>query len=409
MNTLFDSSFFVGNRERLRELFTGTAPIVITANGLLQRSSDNTFRFHQDPSFWYLTGIDEPDAILVMDKGKEYVIVQDQTAIRESFDGKVELETIAKISGVETVYTAKEGWKLLASRLKRSKHVATLAASPIFVEGHDMYSNPARARLIETLKSHNDEIELLDLRKHLMKMRMIKQPQELRAIQEAIDITIQTIKEVTRPRVLEKYEYEYQLEAAVTYGFRKRGASGHAYEPIIAGGIRACTIHYLQNNAKFAQDDTILMDVGAQVSHYAADISRTVVKGKPTKRQLAVISAVNEVVEYGLSQLRPGVSFIAAEEKLTSFMGEKLRELGLIRTIDSKSIRTFYPHAPHFLGLDVHDVGDYSVPLEPGMVLTVEPGIYIPKESIGVRIEEDVVITENGPKVLSAALPRILA
>ncbi len=404
----FGSDFFAGNRERLRQLFTGTAPIVITANVSLQKASDEAYPFHQDRSFWYLTGLDEPGLTLVMDKGKEYLILPERNAIQDLFDGEFTPEELRRTSGVETILTFKEGWKQLGARFKRSQHAATLAASPQFIDSISLYTNPARRLMIERIKEIKPDLELLDLRPHLMRMRMIKQAPEIAAIQKAVDITLDSIKDATRPTRMNKYQYEYELEAEFAYGIRKRGAAGHAFQPIVAGGKNACTIHYMANNSPLNENELIVMDVGAEVDHYAADITRTVVAGNATKRQRAVHEAVNEVVRFGLGQLKPGVSFGACEKELRQFMGEKLRELGLIKSISEESIRQYYPHAPHYLGLDVHDIGDYQVPMEPGMVLTIEPGIYIPEEDIGVRIEEDVLITESGYQVLSQKLSREL-
>ncbi|HVS58778.1 MAG TPA: Xaa-Pro aminopeptidase [Candidatus Saccharimonadales bacterium] len=409
MSEYFNSEFFVGNREKLRQLFTGTAPIVLTANGLLQRGGDSTYLFHQDANFWYLTGIDEPDIVLVLDKDKEYLIVPPREGSREAFDGAVDGEALKRRSGITAVVDEDEGWRMLGTRLKRAKHVATLAAPPAYVKQYGLYTNPARARLIRQLKHINESLELLDLSPHIVRLRMIKQPIEIEAIQAAIDITAATLKTVTTPAKLAKYTYEYELEADITRGFRKRGAAGHAFEPIVASGARACTLHNVANKGSFASDELVICDVGAEVDHYAADITRTYALGTSTKRQRNVYEAVMEVQEYAKSLLKPGATMKEYEQAVEHFMGEKLRELGLIKTIEHEQVRRFYPHATsHFMGLNVHDVGDYGRPLEPGMVLTVEPGIYIPDEAIGIRIEDDVLITEEGNTVLSHVLPRRL-
>ena len=409
MSERFSSEFFAANREKLQQLFMGTAPIVLAANGLLQRGGDSAYPFHQDANFWYLTGIDQPDIVLVMDKGKEYLIVPGRDTSRSVFDGTIDIEALKRRSGIATVVDEKEGWKLLGARLKRAKHVATLAAPPRYIEAYGLYTNPARARLIKRLKELNDKLELLDLASHLVRLRMIKQPLELGAIQAAIDSTIDTLKEVTKPAKLAKYTYEYELEADISRGFRKRGAQGHAFEPIVASGIRACTLHNVANNGAFASDELIVCDVGAELDHYAADITRTYHMSQPSKRQRAVYDAVCEVQDFAKAQLKPGVLLKEYEQRVEQFMGECLRELGLIKTIEHDEVRKFYPHATsHFMGLNVHDVGDYSRPLEPGMVLTVEPGIYIPDEAIGIRIEDDVLVTEDGIVVMSERLPRAL-
>lgn len=403
----FTSEFFRGNRDRLRTLFTGKAPIVLTANGLLQHAGDSTFAFKQDSNFWYLTGIDQPDIILVMDKDKEYLIVPRREAVREAFDGAVDYSELQAISGVKEVVDDAEGWKRLANRIKKVKHVATVAPPPTYIDVFGFYTNPARAQLVGRLKEANPKIELLDLRQHLAVMRMVKQAPELAALQSAIDITIRTLKEVQRK--LPKYGNEYEVEAAITYGFRRRGATGHAFTPIAAGGKNASTIHHIDNNSPLGDHELMLMDVGAEVSNYAADITRTYARGTATKRQKAVHAAVLETQTFAMDQLRPGVTIREYEKTVHHFMGEKLRELGLIKSIEPEAVHKYYPHATsHSLGLDVHDAADYERPLEPNMVLTVEPGIYIPEEGLGVRIEDDVLITTDGVINLTSKLPRDL-
>lgn len=409
MDLRFSSEFFAGNRQRLKELFTGTAPIVVSANGLLQRGNDSTYKFAQDANFWYLTGIDEPDVLLVMDRDKEYLIVPERSASRQAFDGVVEAEPLSRRSGIPTVLDEKEGWEQLGSRLKKVKHAATLAVPPLYVEQYGMYTNPARAALIDKIKIHNSEIELLDINQHLARLRMIKQPEELSAIQEAIDITIAAMKQATTSAKLGKYTHEYQIESELSRGFRNRGAGGHAFEPIVAGGERACTLHNVANNGELSADELVLIDTGADVEHYAADITRTMSIGVPSRRQQTVHAAVIETQNFALSLLKPGVVLKDYEQQIEHFIGEKMRELGLIKSITHEEVRRYYPHSTsHFLGLNVHDVGDYDRPLEAGVVITVEPGIYIHEESIGIRIEDDILITPTGIKVLSKKLPRSL-
>jgi Xaa-Pro aminopeptidase len=410
MKSHFTSDFFAGNRLRLRELFMGTAPIVLTAGGLLQRGGDSSYAFSQDANFWYFTGIDDPDVLLVMDKDREYLIVPDRDASRTAFDGNVSFEHLTERSGIRTVLGQKEGWDQLGGRLKKVKHVATLAAPAAYLERYGMFTNPARARLMVQIKEHNPAVELLDLNMHAVRLRMVKQAPEIAAIQQAIDITAATIKATTTVTKRTRYQHEYQLEAAISQGFRSRGAAGHSFEPIVASGERACILHNVANAGELGKRELVVVDVGAEIEHYAADITRTIALGSPSKRQQAVYTAVLEVQEYAFSLLGPGTMLKDYEQALEHFMGEKLRELGLIKIIDHDSVRKYFPHATsHFLGLNVHDVGDYERPLEAGNVLTVEPGIYIPEESIGVRIEDDVLITKAGIKVLSKKLPRVLA
>lgn len=410
MSERFTSAFFAGNREKLRQLFTGTAPVVVTANGLLQRGGDSAYPFQQDANFWYLTGINEPDIVLVMDKNKEYLIVPGREAGRVAFDGAVEASELMRRSGIKTIFDEEDGWRQLGSRLKRVKHVATLAAPAAYIDQQGMYTNPARSRMIERIKDMKPDLEMLDIGQHMVRMRSVKQAPELAAIRAAIDITAATIKEVTTPSKLAKYAWEYEVEADITRGFRRRDAAGHAFAPIVASGVRACTLHNVANDGRLSADELLVLDVGAEVDQYAADITRTVSLGTPSKRQQAVYDVVLDVQAYALSLLGPGVVIHEYEGQVEHYMGEKLRELGLIKSIGHDEVRRYYPHATsHFLGLNVHDVGDYSRPLKPGMVLTVEPGIYIPDEAIGIRIEDNVLVTASGVEILSAHLPRKLA
>jgi len=405
----FTSDFFAGNRRRLRELFTGKAPIVITANGLLQRGGDSSYKFAQDANFWYLTGIDEPDIVLVIDREKEYLIVPERTESRIAFDGAIAEDELSRRSGVRTVYGDKAGWEQLMGRLKKVKHVATLAPPPAYIDAYGLYTNPARASLAKRLKVNNPELELLDLAPHLGRLRIIKQAIEIETIQAAIDITSKTIKQALQTKKLGKYTHEYQLEAEISRGFRSHGATGHGFDPIVASGERACVLHNVANNGPFAADELVVVDVGAEIEHYSADITRTIAIGNASRRQQSVHAAVLEVQSYAIDLLKPGTLMKDYEQQIEHFMGEKLRELGLIKTISHENVRAYYPHATsHFLGLNVHDVGDYDRPLEPDTVLTVEPGIYIPQEGIGVRIEDDILITFKGNKVLSGKLPREL-
>lgn len=406
----FKSNFFVNNRQKLRKLFSGTAPIVISANGLLQRSGDTTFPFQQDSSFWYLTGINDPDLILVIDKTKEYIITPKRSASLDKFDGAIDSEALSLISGVSTILGESAGWKVLSARLKKVKHVATLAALPAYIEQIGLYTNPARSNLVSRMKEVNSGLELLDLRDHLTKMRSVKQPSELNAINKAIEITAAGMSQVLSQKRLKKYLFEYEIEAGLSAAFRSGGADGHAFSPIVASGENACTIHYISNNSRLKKTDLVVVDVGAEVSHYAADITRTYsIGGKASSRQRNVFEAVKDVQDYALSQLKPGVVIKDYEKIMEQYMGEKLRELSLIKSISTDTVRKYFPHlVSHFLGLDAHDAGDYSFPIEANMVITCEPGIYIPEEGIGVRIEDDVLITPDGNEVLSRNLPRSL-
>lgn len=404
MGDHFTADFFKGNRARLQTLFTGTAPIVLTGNALLQRSTDTAYPFSQDGNFWYLTGIDEPNVILVMDKGKEYLIVPELSEVRQAFDGKQDVHALSAVSGVVEVLSEKEGWKRLGTRLKRASSVAVLSPSAAYIDSLGMFTNPARKRLIRELKKHNQLLTFLDLRAHLQRMRTVKQPEELVAIERAIGITAKGLEKAQRKYRRGGYENEFEIELELTNAFFAQGGSGHSFEPIIAAGDKACVIHAQDNHRPITTGQSLLLDVGATYEHYAADITRSW-SNEPSKRYLAMHAAVREVCDYARDVLKPGVLLHEYEKQIEHFMGEKLRALGLIKNIEHDAVRHYFPHATsHFLGIDVHDVGDYELPLEKGVVLTVEPGIYVPEEGIGIRIEDDVLITEDGNKNLSGML-----
>lgn len=403
---IFKAEFFKNNRRRLRQMCPATSLIIIAANGALQSDSYSPFAFRQDSSFWYLTGSNEPDSILVLDGENEYLIVPQRSDRKIAFDGDLDYAAMQSSSGVNEVVFAKEGWDRLGKRLKKAKQAATLAPVPSYIPELAMYSNPARRTLVRRLKSRSPQLEITDLRPQLAAMRMIKNSAELSAIQYAIDHTVKLYNLIGKK--LPHYRAEQEI-AADTAHYLAKNQLNYAYEPIIAGGPRATVLHYKENNAALNPNECLLIDMGAAAApYYCADITR-VFAADPSARQLSVYAAVLAVQQFAIEYLKPGVLLRDYEKAVNRFMGEKLRELGLVSSIDQESVRKFYPHSTsHFLGLDVHDAGDYSVPLREGMVLTVEPGIYIRQESLGIRIEDDILITQTGNKVLSAHLPKSL-
>ncbi len=410
MNETFSADFFIGNRKRLFDVIDGQPLIVLTAHGQLQRSADNTFAFQQDSSFWYLTGVEYADVIVVIEDGTSYAIIPSRGTVREAFDGAIDVKKLQQETGIDEVLDENAGWDRLSGQLKKVHTYATLAPNPPYFDAYGVYANPARAALADRIKGINSALETIDIRQDVARLRMVKQPLEIKALQTAIDITIDTMLEVMQPAVLANYTHEYQIDADLTRGFRYKGARGHAFDPIVAGGANATTLHNVANDAPLNVSDLVVLDVGAEYKHYCADITRTVsVGGKPSERQQAVHRAVLEMQEYAIGQIKAGILLKEYEKDIEQKMGEKLIELGLITENTHENVRTYYPHSTsHFLGIDPHDAGDYSMPLPEGAVITVEPGIYIPEEGIGVRIEDDVFVTENGCTVLSGKLPKAL-
>jgi len=252
------------------------------------------------------------------------------------------------------------------------------------------------------------KLTVQDIRLDMASLRSIKQPEELQALKGAIDITCETLQNIaTDP--LKEAKHEYELEAALSYGFRKRGADGHAFSPVVGAGTHSTTLHHFDNNGPIKHNDLIVLDVGAEVEHYAADITRTVSQVPITGRKADVFKAVASAQAYALSLIKPGIMPLDYEKAVETYIGEELQKLGVTKDNSHESVRRYFPHATsHFLGLDTHDVGNYRAPWEAGMVITCEPGIYLPEEEIGVRIEDDILITKNGCEVLSKACPQAL-
>lgn len=393
---MLSKEFFVGNRRRLRGLL-GDGLIIVTANGLLQRSGDTTYEFRQDSNFFYLTGLNEPDLVLIIHGSEEFIILPKRSQTEDIFGGSINCDEIAKSSGIKRILAEKEGW-LSVKKLRHSrKIVKTLfASSAKIIDTDSFYTNPARRRLLQKLKRYDFSLE--DIRMDLVQLRQIKQPEEVKAIQRAIEITNQGFQSVKN--LIQAGVHEYELEAEFDKIF-KQNQTRHSYQPIIASEKNATTLHYIKNNAKLKSNELILFDVGAEYQNYAADISRTYVVNEMSARQNDVFQAVKTVQDQAIELLKPSLEFKSYVQRVEEIMGEELIKLGLIKESKQEEIRKYFPHAiGHSLGLDVHDVCEYKT-IQEDMVLTVEPGIYIPEEGIGIRIEDDILITKNGTKNLS--------
>lgn len=402
----FNYQFFANNRKKLQELAHKSDLIIVAANGLVQRNSDVTFPFRQDSNFWYLTGLEEPDLLLVMGDGREFIIYPERDTRRATFDGQIDQKDLATTSGIREIYGEKDGWQQLTELLQQHMTIATLLAPKSYERTMGFFTNPARARLIKRLKAKYPGVKINDVRSHLVDMRLVKQPAELVAIEAAVAISVTTFNQVKSR--LQSLSSELEVVNMINGEFADFGVV-HAYQPIVAGGSRACTLHYIKNNHALEDGDLVLIDAGAEYRNYASDITRTYSYGSASARQKAVHDAVVAVQDYAYTVLKAGVTLKDYEQSIESYMGEQLRSLGLIKTINRKNVRRYYPHATsHFLGLDTHDVGYYNKPIPEGAVLTVEPGIYIPEESIGIRIEDNVIITKTGVTVISADLSRSL-
>lgn len=407
MLTGMRSDFFKGNRRRCLESVSGGL-IVLSAYSSLQSQSDMAHRFQQETNFWYLTGIDQPDWLVILDgsSGEEWLVKPHIDEVHETFDGSLSAEEAAVISGIKKVLSRDEAMLLLRKLAKKHSVVYTIDHPP-YADRFNFSLNPSIGQNKKMLERIFDSV--IDFQKNIAKLRAIKQRNEITAIKRAVAITVEGFNSVKSRLQLAKHEYE--LEAEFSYVFKKKGGWDHAYTPIIASGKNACTLHYNTNAGLLRNRQLVLMDVGARVDGYAADITRTYVKGNPTKRQLAVHSAVEAAHVDIIQLLKPGLPVEEYAKSVDRRMKQALLEVGLLQSVDDDdTYRKYFPHAiSHGLGIDVHDSLGGTRVLEPGMVLTVEPGIYIPDEGIGIRIEDDILITDTGHNNLSSKLPTAIA
>lgn len=376
---------------------------MLSAYTSLQRQNDSAFQFQQEANFWYVTGIEQPDWLVIIDgsTGEEWLVKPQIDDVHEVFDGSLSAEHASEISGIKKVIPHDEGVSLLRNLAKKHSVVYTID-NPPYADHFNFSLNPAILANKKMLKRMFASV--VDCQKELAKLRAVKQPEEIKAIQRAITLTIDGFEKVND--MLASARYEYELEAEFTYYFKRNRGADHAYDPIVAAGKNACTLHYAENNTKLQSKQMVLMDVGARVDGYAADITRTYAKGTPTKRQKEIHQAVEAAHHDIIKLLEPGLPVEEYIRGVDNRMKHALKDVGLLKDEeDTETYRKYFPHAiSHGLGIDVHDSLGGARYFEPGMVLTVEPGIYVPKESIGVRIEDDILITKSGHKNLSVKL-----
>lgn len=393
--------FHEANRQRLYKKSQG-AVLVLTAYDLVQQSGDMAAPFLQESSFWWLTGIEEPGWKLILDTAhKKAMLVRPRRSdVDVIFNGEMNDASIIAVSGITEIIPEKD----FESRLRQLHRHHTIVKTLNPKQSHEFVLNPAPSTLEHTLRRIFDSVQYSD--RLLAELRAIKQPEEIARMREAINLTVAAFREV-HPQ-LKQLKTEAAVEAEFVYRFHKVGAR-HAYDPIVAGGANACVLHYMRNTDRIKNRELVLIDIGARVKGYSADITRTY-SVSPTKRQQAVHAAV-EKAHYAIIELiGPGVAIRDYIEGSDKIMKEALLSLGLLPDKnDTETYRTYFPHAiSHGLGVDTHDSLGAPRYFEPGMVLTVEPGIYIKEENIGVRIEDDILVTETGYENLSRGLPTSL-
>ena len=374
--------------------------IILTAYASLQRAHDMAHPFTQESNFWYLCGIDEPDWKLVIDgaRNHSWLVAPEISEVHRTFDGGLSDGEAKAISGVDEVIAADDYFDLLR-RLSRTHKLVYTVGQSSYAEYYNFELNPAIERNKQMLSRHFATVQ--DCQKELAGLRAIKQPQELTSLNKAVEISVAAFESIRLG--MAEYKNEFEIEADFAHRIRRAGASGCAYDSIVAAGRNACTLHYSTNSTKLGTRQLVLMDMGAQYGGYAADITRTYAKGEPTKRQRQVHAAVESAHHRIIDLIGPMVAVESYQKDVDAIMAEALQSIGLPH--DTDSVRRYFPHAiSHGLGIDVHDSLGGPKYFQENMVLTVEPGIYIPEESIGVRIEDDILVTAKGRKNLSGSL-----
>ena len=396
---------FKKNREKLLNRMEMFSTAVIFAGHAPVKRGDEKYPFSPDRNFYYLTGIDREDAILFLAKTRTGVqetlyIPRDNGILakwvganltpaeaREQ-SGVADIAMLDAFEGDFSAYVFKNGIKKLWLDLENREWNESLSPALAFAE---------------KVRRHAPHMVIADLYPDFSEMRLIKEDWELERMRKAMDITRLGIEEMMKTARAGMKEYE--VEAAFDYTLKRNGVKDKAFHTIAAGGKRGTILHYVENDQPVADGELILIDAGAQWKWYNGDISRTFpINGKFTERQKLVYNIVLEGQRKVIEAIRPGVPFESLNELLKEHYFEALREIGLAET--KEDVAKYYYHSvSHYLGAETHDVGRYGDRiLQPGMVLTVEPGLYIEEWEIGIRIEDDVLVTEDGNEVMTAAM-----
>lgn len=409
------ATVFIKNRSKLKKLLMPSSAVILSSNRAMPRNADQMFPFRQSSDMYYLTGIRQEQCTLVMfaepSAGgfREILYIPESDRKTAIWDGpRISPEEAGDVSGIREVkYTSYLGQDL-REILSGSKSV--YFGTPRQDKNHLFPSNEQEIRsLLEPQLMHIAEHQLSPL---MTRIRMVKEPEEIEMIKKAISITGQAFMHALkhlRPGVR-----EYELAAQLSWIFQSNGACDHAFDPIVASGRNALVLHYIQNKDVCHDGELLLMDFGAEWRYYASDISRTVpVNGRFNPRQRKLYDATLKVLQQAMQLMQPGQTIGKINEAVGELWEEEHLKLGLYSPRDVKHQppgaplwKKYYWHGTsHSIGIDVHDCFDKSVPLKPGMVLSCEPGIYVEEEGTGIRIENDVLVTEKGPVNLSGDIP----
>jgi len=411
-----DKELFCHNRRNFSRQLKPSSIAVFHSNDIMPTNADGTMAFRQNSDLFYLSGIDQEESILVLfpdskdERMKEVLFIRESNEHILTWEGyKYTKEQAREVSGIQTVFWVQEFKQVLNTLMAEAEHVYLNTnehlRAVVEVETRD-------ARFIKWCK------EVYPLHKYersapiMHYLRAIKSDIEIALIRQACQITelgFRRLLKFIKPGVM-----EYEVEAEICHEFIRNRSRGPAYESIIASGANACILHYTDNSRECKDGDLLLMDFGAEYANYAADMTRTVpVNGTFTKRQREVYDAVLRVMKAATQMLVPGNSLDQYHAFVGTVMENELIGLDLLNESDVRNqdpakplYRKYFMHGTsHFLGLDVHDVGNKYRPFEAGMVFTCEPGIYIKEEGIGVRLENDILVTKDGPVDLMKDIP----
>lgn len=398
-------SLFTKNRKKLVSRTLSSSMIIIGSNYECIRNGDQFFPFRQSSDFFYLTGIDQEKSILILcpnnpiEQLREILfIIQPNERILTWQGKKLSKEEAANKSGIKNVkWTTEFDATINALMPTVTTAYFNVTENPSVPEHSANYDLDLKN---EILKQH-EQVLTENIASILTSLRLIKEPEEVEIIRKACHITKEAFSKVLQ--TIRPGQMEYQVEATITREFLWHGASGHAYHPIVASGQNACILHYNNNDMPCQSGDLLLLDFGAEYANYSSDCSRTIpVSGKYSKRQKQCYNAVLKVFKQAKELFVPGTTIDNINKTVGSLIEKELIDLGLLsmKEISKQNSETplflkYYMHGvSHFMGLDVHDVGNKSVVLEKGMVLTCEPGLYIKNENIGIRIENDILVDD---------------
>ncbi|MFN8260994.1 MAG: aminopeptidase P family protein [Chitinophagales bacterium] len=414
--TAINSQLFIDNRKKFVQELPPNSMAIILASDEMPRSADQAFVFRQNPDLFWLSGIDQEKTALIIYPDcpnplyREALFLRKTNEVIAVWEGhKYTMPEARETSGIQQIFWEESFEPALKSLMTYCDRVF------INLNENDRSDNvvPYKdIRFANELKYNYPAHEIKRLGPIMAKLRSVKHPVEIELMQRACNITRDAFKRVlkfVKPGVM-----EYEVEAEVIHEFIRQRGNGHAYTPIIASGYNACVLHYIENNRVCNDGDLLLMDFGAEYANYAADLTRTIpVNGRFTQRQKDVYNAVLRVMKQAKTMLKPGAILADYNKEVGNIMESELIGLGLL---DKDKVANQDPANPlykkyfmhgtsHFLGIDVHDIGNRYAPMQVGNVFTCEPGIYIPEEKLGIRIENDILITQDGIVDLMADIP----